>query len=254
MRSRHRRLRYELLETRDLLATVQIADGIVGHPSERVTVPVNIDDATGVRAAEIRIEYDTAQLDVQRKDIAAGSAWAGTAVAIANVDQHAGAIVVFVFSTESLAGGSGSVIDVSFTIRSDALPNEAAIDLAKVRLNEGQIELTGVPQVGADTTDGSITIQRDTIQRDTIQRDTVPQDHRFAQEHLMRACVVERRPDSQALVSQPAPPITTTVHPLPAALTDKPVRMRRESHFIGPTADMIFAAQEDWLRGIYTAR
>lgn len=249
MRSRHRRLRYELLETRDLLATVQVADGIVGHPSERVTVPVNIDDATGMRAAEIRIEYDTSQLDVQRKDVAAGSAWAGTAVAIANVDQQAGVIVVFAFSTESLAGGSGSVIDVSFTIRSDALPNESVIDLAKVRLNEGQIELTRVPQVGADTTDGAITIQGDPVPP----RDTVPQDHRFAQE-LMRACVVERQPDSRAFASQPAPSITTTVHPFPAALTDKPVRMLRESTFIGPTADMIFAAQEDWLRSTYTAR
>ena len=45
MRSRHRRLRFESLESRDLLSTVQIADAIVGESASRVTVPVEIDDA-----------------------------------------------------------------------------------------------------------------------------------------------------------------------------------------------------------------
>lgn len=243
MRSRHRHLRYELLETRDLLTTVQISDEIVGYPADRVTVPVNIDDATGVRAAEIRIEYDPALLDVQRKDIVAGSAWAGTAVAMSNVDEQAGVIVVYVFSAENLAGGAGSVIDVSFTIRSDAPPSRLVIDLAKVRLNEGQIELSTVPNVGADTTDGLITIKRDTI----------PELDRSAQESFMRACVVPRPAGPQEFVTQPFPPITTG-HPFSSDSTGKPTWRPRESNFVGPTADMIFAAPDDWLRGIHTAR
>ena len=235
MRSRHRRLQYESLETRDLLTTVQIADGIVGHAASRVEVPVDIDDATGVRAAEIHIEYDTAKLDVHAKDITAGAAWAGRAVAMANVDEQAGTIVVFVFSTESLTEGSGSLIDISFTINSDVRPTKVTIDLAEVRLNEGQIELSVTPVRGSDTTDGLITIKRDNPTKfDRSERDG-----------LLRVCVAER-PESQALFVQPLPRITMT-HDRSSVLADRPAWLRRGSRFIGPVSDLIFATTHHWL-------
>jgi hypothetical protein len=237
MRSRHRRLRYELLETRDLLTSVQISDEFVGHPASLVTVRVEIDDATGVRAAEIRIEYDTSQLDVQPKDITAGSAWDGKALVMANVDEQAGVIVVFAFATESLAEGSGSLIDVSFRIRSDARPTEAAIDLAELRLNEGQIELSAKPVPGSDTTDGLI----------TLNRHNAKEFEGTVRDGLLQACVAKRGTEAQALFNQPLPP-TATPHHLSSGLADKAIWLRHRSRFIGPVSDLIFASTQDWLR------
>ncbi len=237
MRSRHRRLRYELLETRDLLTTVQISDELVGHHDSRVTVPVNVDDATGIRAAEIRIEYDAAQLVVQPKDVVAGAAWAGTAVAMTNVDERAGVITVFVFSTTSLAGGSGSLVDVSFTINRDVQATKTAIDLAEVRLNEGQIELTATPIPGADPTDGTITITRvnDSQLGKSMQSD------------LRRVCVVNQQNLSQESFVQPLPPLAPP-HLIRSTLADKPARLPHGRGFIGPVEDLVFARTHDWLR------
>jgi hypothetical protein len=238
MRSRHRRLRYELLETRDLLTAVQISDEIVGHSNSRITVPVEIDDATGVRAAEIQIEYDTARLVVQPKDIAAGSAWAGKAIALANVDQPSGVITVFVFSTGSLAGGSGSLIDVSFTIRPDVRATNATVDLAEVRLNEGQITLMATPVAGADTTDGVITIKRDT----TRQHDRSPRYLRGL------VCVADVGAKSQDVFALPTSH-DLSMHPLQSTLSDKRSWLRRGDKFVGPIADQLFATTDRWLLG-----
>ena len=77
MRFRKRCLRFESLETRDLLATVQVVDKVPNDPAGPVTVQVEIDDASGVRAAEIRIGYDKASLDVEPNGITVGSVWQG---------------------------------------------------------------------------------------------------------------------------------------------------------------------------------
>lgn len=232
MRSRHRRLRYELLETRELLATVQISDAVVAHSAERVTVPVNIDDATGVRAAEIRIEYDTSQLNVQPKDIAAGSAWDGKALAISKIDEPAGVIVVFVFATEDLESGSGSLLDVSFTIRNEARATKAAVDLAEVRLNEGQIALTTSPVTEADSTDG-------------LRREPNRQHDRSSRDRQGSVCVAEVRENSQVSLAHPVEYIAPT-QSLRSTLSDKTARLRRDIAFVGPIADYVYADPTRW--------
>ncbi|MEO8495635.1 MAG: cohesin domain-containing protein [Planctomycetota bacterium] len=238
MRSRHRPLRYESLETRDLLTTVQIADAIVGHPTSRVNVPVTIDDATGMRAAEIRIAYDTKQLEVQPKDITAGSVWAGKALAMSNIDEQAGVIVAFVFALESVAGGAGSVIDVSFTVRSDSDARVAKVDLAEVHLNEGQIVLAKEPISGADATDGVIRIKRDAISNRDL---PVPRDR-------TQVCAVDWQAGTPPIRSQPAPHIAA-LEPLRLTPTDKSAWLRRGSKFIGPLPDAVFATTDQWLIG-----
>lgn len=238
MRSRHRRLRYELLETRDLLTAVQIPHEIVGHSGHRVIVPVDIDDATGVRAAEIRIEYDTAQLDVKPKDIAAGAAWAGKAIAISNVDEPAGVITVFVFSTENLAGGSGSLIDVAFTVRADVRGMKATVDLAEVRLNEGQITLPASPLIGADTTDGVITIKRETNRK----QGSSPPTHRGL------VCVAEASQTLHDVFTHPTPHAAPR-HSVESTLSDERVRLRRSNTFVGPIAEHAFATTDRWWLG-----
>jgi hypothetical protein len=51
------------------------------------------------------------------------------------------------------------LLEIDFQIRSDAVAGTTAIDLRSLSLNEGQLVLTVDPVVGADATDGQITIQ-----------------------------------------------------------------------------------------------
>ncbi|MCA9142095.1 MAG: hypothetical protein KDB05_04890 [Planctomycetales bacterium] len=236
MRSRHRRLRYELLETRDLLTAVHIASDHIRHTNNHVKVPVNIDDATGVRAAEIRIEYDTTQLDVRPSDITAGSAWGGKALVMSNVDEAAGTIVAFVFATKNIESGSGGLIDVSFTIRKDAQEAQTVVDLAEVRLNEGQVPLTAVPVAGFDTTDGVITIRRSVVRP----------FERTLGNRIELVCVAEV---SQHVGPMPAPlsPHVTPLLPKLSTSNEKPTWQRHKHSFVGPIADHLFATTDRWL-------
>jgi hypothetical protein len=221
-----------------LLTAVQISDAIVGHPGGRVTVPVEIDDATGVRAAEIHIAYDTSQLDVQAKDITAGSAWSGKALAISNIDKPTGEIVVFVFATDRLESGSGSLIDVSFTIRKDARATNATVDLTKVRLNEGQIALIATPIVGADSTDGVLTITRESIH---------PSDSSLLGSRGL-VCFAGAKDKLHDVFAHPTPHITP-MHPVQSTLSERPTWLRRGNKFVGPFADHLFATTDRWRLG-----
>lgn len=160
-----RLLRFESLESRRVLAAVDIPDNLTGQAGADVTVPVNIDNALGVRGAEIRLDYDTNVLDITQSNITAGSVWAGDATVdvVANVDEAAGTIVVSVFGAQSLPASSGSLVQLKFTVRSGVTANTStAIDLNEVSLNEGAITVSPSPQPGTDTTDGTITISPST--------------------------------------------------------------------------------------------
>ncbi|MGE3780398.1 MAG: cohesin domain-containing protein [Pirellulaceae bacterium] len=157
-----RTLRFELLEARRVLAAVDIPDDLSGEVAEIVATPINIDNAAGVRAAEIRIQYDPTRLNVTEDDIQAGSVWAGSAEVVANVDADAGTIQVFVFAAQELGAGNGSLLNVNFAIRNNAAMGDVlTIDLAELSLNEGAIPLITTPQPGADGTDGRITVAGD---------------------------------------------------------------------------------------------
>ena len=58
-RKKSRRLGLESLELRRLLAAVDIPDDLTGAAAAIVSVPVNVDDAAGIRGAEIRLSYNT---------------------------------------------------------------------------------------------------------------------------------------------------------------------------------------------------
>lgn len=220
-----------------MLTTVQISDAIVVHPGSQVTVPVTVDDTTGIRAAEIRIEYDAAQLDVRAKDIVAGNAWAGRGVAMASVDQQAGVLTIFAFSTTSLAEGSGTLVDVPFTIKNDISAVTVAIDLAEVKLNEGQIELAAIPIPGTDTTDGTLTI---------VHGKTSPPND-LVQVDLRRVCSVTELHLSQESFVQPLPPLDP-MPPIHFTLIDEVARLHRGRGFIGPVGDLVFANTYNWRR------
>ncbi len=87
-----------------------------------VSAPIQIDSASGVRAAEIRLSYDTDTLNIDSNSIQAGTVWASNSdtQVTANVDDAAGTIVLFVTSANSLGNLAGSLAVLNFTIVSGA--------------------------------------------------------------------------------------------------------------------------------------
>lgn len=158
----NRRLRIESLECRRVLAAVDIPDDLVAQPGSQVTALVQVQESAGTRAAEVRLSFDPNVLTLQDTDVVAGSVWGVNAQVVANVDQAAGTLSVFVFAADSFNGGNGSLIQIRFGVRANAVVgNSTVLNLTNVRLNEGQIVVTPAPQAGADSTDGRITIVAD---------------------------------------------------------------------------------------------
>lgn len=161
MSSRARRLRLENLESRRLLAAVNIPDDLTGQVGAEVAAPVVIDSAEGVRGAEIRIKYDPNVLTLTAEDVTAGTAWQSVedTQVVANVDQATGVVTVFVSASAGLPDIEGSLVIFAFVVREQATPGtETAIDLVEVKLNEGSIAVNPAPIAGPDPTDGSILI------------------------------------------------------------------------------------------------
>lgn len=161
MSSFARRLGFENLELRRLLAAVNIPDDLSGQVGAEVATPINIDNAAGVRGAEIRIAYDPNILTLDADDIVAGSSWgeASDTQVVANVDADAGTIIIFISSSSELPTGAGSLAVLGFRIRETVTPDTTlAIDLVEVRLNEGAISVNPAPVAGPDPTDGSIVV------------------------------------------------------------------------------------------------
>lgn len=122
-----------------------------------VSTPIEVSGAEGLRAAEVRIQFDPTEVTTDASQIRSGSIWGGKAAVIANVNQEAGTIVAFVFSATPVTSGDGGLIDIDFTTR-PSTPHDGSlvIDVQKVRLNEGRISLTTEPVVGSDSSDGRI--------------------------------------------------------------------------------------------------
>ncbi len=162
---------FESLERRRLLAAVDIPDDLTAAPAAIISVPVNIDSAEGVRSAEIRLSYDTALLDLDPSAIIFGSVWGNSSdtQVVANVDDPTGTVVIFVSASTPLGTISGSLVELSFEVVSGAaVGTTTVIDLTEVVLNEGAINLSLLPIVGPDATDGLLTITGNTVATDTI--------------------------------------------------------------------------------------
>jgi hypothetical protein len=122
-----------------------------------ISTPVQVRSVDGMRSAEVHIQFDPQKVSTDVSRIRGGTLWDGRVSVLANVDQDAGTIVAFLYSARPIASGDGELLDIHFVSR-DNLPSgePIEIDLQKVRINEGQIQLTSEPQVGQDATDGVI--------------------------------------------------------------------------------------------------
>jgi hypothetical protein len=136
---------------------VSMPTDITGTPNSVVSVPVLIDDANLLETVVLRIAYDTTLLDVTVEGIRPGSLTAGGDLLV-NVDESAGVIYISLLTQPALTAGSGSLLEIDFQIRSEAVAETTLIDIQSLSLNEGQLVLTVEPLVGPDATDGRITI------------------------------------------------------------------------------------------------
>ena len=141
-------------------------DDLTVEPGQQIVVPVNIDNPAGLRGVEIAINYDTQLLNTDSTGVLLGSLWEGTdAEVVANVNDATGSIVAWIFASEGLEAGGGSLLEVRFDADSEATVGTAtSIDLARVRMNEGEIAADPDPVPGTDSTDGQVTfvaIERD---------------------------------------------------------------------------------------------
>ncbi|TWT65247.1 Cohesin domain protein [Allorhodopirellula solitaria] len=149
------------------MASVSMPNAPMPHPSDgqevaaEVAAPISVTGADGLRAAEVRIQFDPSEVTTDASQISSGSIWNGKASVIARVDQEAGSIVVYVFAANPVPSGDGELIDIDFTVQPGASQRGPAdIDVQRVRLNEGQISLTDEPRVGHDPSDGQILIEQ----------------------------------------------------------------------------------------------
>jgi hypothetical protein len=132
-----RRLEFERLDGRELCAIVGV--GGEGTVDDRISVPITIDDATGLRAAEVRLRYNSEAWSVEPSSVKPGSAWSSSSSTIANVDAEAGEITVFVFAGDEQPANQGTLVDLEFTPQGSDNTASPSIELQSVRLNEGAI-------------------------------------------------------------------------------------------------------------------
>ncbi len=140
-----RQIRFERLEARALLAAdLGVSAWTIDlQEADTVAAAVAIEEAEGVRAASIKIQYDRDIVQPDVKTIRAGSVWGGKGLALANVDDEAGTITAFVFSAQGLNAGSGTLLEVDFFLHDTELaPNAKLLDLTQLNLNEGEINFS----------------------------------------------------------------------------------------------------------------
>jgi hypothetical protein len=116
-------------------------------------VPVRLDTAAGLFAAELRLSYDASMLefvDVRRGSLTESFGWLVKRT-------EPGVLVVEVAAVHPLAGGTGSLVEVDFRAKTTAL-GQTLLDLQWASLNDGGLTLNPAPQAGADSTDATLSI------------------------------------------------------------------------------------------------
>jgi VCBS repeat-containing protein len=132
---------------------VNIPADLVGSIGETITVPVNIDNAAALESVKLRLAYDPTMLELV--DVNRGQLTRDFGFYIESRERNS--VYVDMATLQALEGGSGSLLELRFRIRAGTAPS-IAIDLQEVSLNVGRLTLTPNPQIGADATDGHISV------------------------------------------------------------------------------------------------
>ncbi len=185
--------RFEALEPRCMLSGVEalataagavnIPQSLVGSPGGSVVAPINIDEGSGIRSAELVVKYDEIYLSIgdtytyQQIDtgkIAPGTVWpTGSGAATIATFTHTASdpdfsgdptatISITVFGNTALPAGAGSLVTIQFAISPTASVGQTiTIDFQQAQLSsvvENDTPVSPPPIAGADSTDGEITI------------------------------------------------------------------------------------------------
>ncbi|MBE2260535.1 MAG: tandem-95 repeat protein, partial [Rhodobacteraceae bacterium] len=134
---------------------VHIPTDLSAVPGSVITVPVLIDDALGLEAADLRLVYDPAVLEV----LAVRKGTLSTDATVVSNSATAGVVTVGLALTVALPAGGGSLLDIDFRIKPTAALGATALNLTQVSLNEDGLVLTPLPIAGQDPTDGLLTIR-----------------------------------------------------------------------------------------------
>jgi sugar lactone lactonase YvrE len=182
------------------------------RPGEAVTVPVNLDLSEGLQTADIALSYDPRRLEVRGvEDVRRGSLTGDFEVFGVNLDARAGTIRVALGRTAGAVTGrgSGSVLEITFRVKPNALPGRAIINLrqsvnqTRTLLNDGGLELNPSPSNEAgDALDGVIRIMG-------REKPAAPRDPRLrprAEAGNSLLAGLRRRPDGEHDEESAAPP------------------------------------------------
>ncbi len=126
---------------------VSIASGVYyGSRGAWVTVPVEIDEAAGLLAADLQIGYDTSQLLMENANIVIQgglneflSGW----TLVSNTNESTGTIRIALYATEPHPGGNGALVEMTFEVESTAVVGTTVLDV-EGQLNEGGLVITPV--------------------------------------------------------------------------------------------------------------
>ena len=136
------------------MPSVRILPGLRGARGATVTVPIVIDDATGLESIDCKVGYDSTVLASPR--VRLGAVTTGGMV-IANTTIFS-RIIIAVALPEGPSAPSGTVLEIDFRVRPSAPVGGTRVDLRLVSLNEDGLVVSPAPRVGVDSTDGLIHI------------------------------------------------------------------------------------------------
>jgi len=121
---------------------LSIPENLAAQRGSMVTVPILVDDATDLFLADIDLRYDTNVFDLSDSGVSLGALTTGWNL-ISNVDDADGRVRLSAYSISALSSGFGSIVELEFNVRSDAVLGVTVIDLLEsCSLNEGGLVLT----------------------------------------------------------------------------------------------------------------
>lgn len=108
---------------------------------EQATVVFTVSDntLTGVNGVDFEISYNADAFTVAETDVTRGALLAGATVDVSV--EESGKVGVMSVSTNDIVSGNGTLVSVTFTVKSDAAIADYPIDLAVVKLLDGNVQI-----------------------------------------------------------------------------------------------------------------
>ena len=130
-------------------------------PAGSITIPVVLDDAANVLAADVTLRYDPDVLTATGASVTSLT----TDFSVAHAVER-GAVSVSMAASEALSSGSGTLVNISFSVSATAPSGQSAITISDAALFDADFETASVSAVGNT---GDVTIVIDTASSLTFQ-------------------------------------------------------------------------------------